>query len=108
MKIAVSATGPTLDSPVDPAFGRCTYFVVVDADGSSATAVRNSGTEMNSGAGPRAVQGLVDAGVSVVLTGQCGPQATRALSAAGITADLGHHGTVAEAVAAFTGRNPQQ
>jgi len=32
MKVAVSATGPTLDAEVDPRFGRCPYFGIIDPD----------------------------------------------------------------------------
>ena len=32
MKVAVSATGSTLDAPVDPRFGRCEVFVLVETD----------------------------------------------------------------------------
>ncbi len=30
MRIVISATGPSLDAEVDPRFGRCQYFVIVD------------------------------------------------------------------------------
>ncbi|MCS7366963.1 MAG: dinitrogenase iron-molybdenum cofactor biosynthesis protein, partial [archaeon YNP-WB-062] len=30
MKICVSATSNSLDAPVDPRFGRCPYFIIVD------------------------------------------------------------------------------
>lgn len=29
MRIAISATGPSLDAEVDPRFGRCQYFIAV-------------------------------------------------------------------------------
>ena len=32
MKIAISATGPTLDAEVDPRFGRCQYFIIADPE----------------------------------------------------------------------------
>jgi len=32
LKVAVSASAPSLDAPVDPRFGRCAYFVIVDPD----------------------------------------------------------------------------
>lgn len=32
MKIGISATGKDLDSLLDPRFGRCAYFLMVDAD----------------------------------------------------------------------------
>ena len=32
MKIVVSSTGKDLDSEIDPRFGRCAYFLLVDTD----------------------------------------------------------------------------
>ncbi|HDZ24130.1 MAG TPA: dinitrogenase iron-molybdenum cofactor biosynthesis protein, partial [Desulfobacteraceae bacterium] len=32
MKVAVTATGTTLDSSVDPRFGRAPYIVIVDSE----------------------------------------------------------------------------
>ena len=32
MKVAVTASGPSLDAQVDPRFGRCAYFVFVESD----------------------------------------------------------------------------
>jgi len=42
MKIAVSATGLTLDAEVDPRFGRCQYFVIVDPETMEFEALENS------------------------------------------------------------------
>ena len=32
MKVAVSATGNNLEAELDPRFGRCQWFVIVDTD----------------------------------------------------------------------------
>ena len=32
MKIAISSSGENLNSQLDPRFGRCTYFLVIDPD----------------------------------------------------------------------------
>ena len=32
MKIAVSSTGKTLESAIDPRFGRCAYFMIIDTE----------------------------------------------------------------------------
>jgi len=41
MKIAVSASSPELDSSVDPRFGRCPYFLIVDPETMEFEAVEN-------------------------------------------------------------------
>ena len=32
MKIAISSTGKDLDCQIDPRFGRCQYFIIVDPE----------------------------------------------------------------------------
>ena len=32
MKIAVSCTGPAPDFVIDPRFGRCQYFIIIDPE----------------------------------------------------------------------------
>jgi len=32
MKVAVSANGKELDAIIDPRFGRCAYFIIVETD----------------------------------------------------------------------------
>ena len=41
MKIAVSSSGKDLDSQVDPRFGRCAYFVIVETENMSFEAFDN-------------------------------------------------------------------
>ena len=41
MKIAVSSQGKNLESPLDPRFGRCAYFLIVETDDMSFEAVHN-------------------------------------------------------------------
>ena len=43
MKIAISAMGATLDAEIDPRFGRCQYFIIVDPDTMNFEALNNSG-----------------------------------------------------------------
>lgn len=102
MKIAVTATGPELDAQVDPRFGRARWFVVVDTDGGDPEVVDNStGVNAGSGAGVQAAESVSKLGAKHVLTGHCGPNAFRALSAAGVTVVSGVEGTVREAVEKF-------
>lgn len=101
MRVAVSAEGPGRQHLVEPTFGRCPWFVVVDTDHPGDRSLENPARERDSAAGVAAVQFLVDAGVDVLLTGRLGPKATRALEAAGIRAHQGCAGTVADALDAF-------
>ena len=85
MRIAVSADNSNeLDSVVSPHFGRCPYFVIVDLAAKRFDVFPNPGLEAHEGAGPRTAQALKQHGIDVVLTGQVGPNARRALDAAGI------------------------
>jgi len=98
LKVAVSATGPSLDASVDPRFGRCAYFVIVDMDTMQFEALQNSAQYAGRGAGIQAAQTIASKGAQVVLTGNVGPNAYQALSAAGIQIVTGAYGTVREAV----------
>jgi len=98
LKVAVSATGPSLDASVDPRFGRCAYFVIVDTDTMQFEAIPNSAQYAGGGAGIQAAQTVASKGVQVVLTGNVGPNAYQALTSAGIQIVTGAYGTVREAV----------
>ena len=84
MKIAVTATGATLEAPLDPRFGRCPYFVIVETDNLSFKAVPNPNATADSGAGIQAAQNVAKLGAKAVLTGNVGPNAFKTLSAASI------------------------
>jgi predicted Fe-Mo cluster-binding NifX family protein len=101
MKLAVSASGKTLDSAVDPRFGRCTYFIIVETEDMSYEAIPNESAEIARGAGIDAVQSVASAGTEAVITGNVGPKATRALQTAGIEMVTGEKGTVRQAVEAY-------
>ena len=51
MKIAISATAPSLDAEVNPRFGRCQYFIIVDPDTMQFEALENSSAMASGGAG---------------------------------------------------------
>ena len=101
MRIAVTSSGPDLDSPVDPRLGRAMYFVVVDTDTLNYESHPNPAAQAASGAGIMAAQFLASLGVSHVITGNAGPNASQALGAAGIQILTGISGTVRQAVDAF-------
>ena len=102
MKVAVTSRGMELDSEVDPRFGRARYFIVVDTDtGEFQTMDNAQNLNAAQGAGIQAAQQVAALGVEALLTGHCGPNAFRALSAGGIKIFAGAEGTVAEAIEQF-------
>ncbi len=101
MKVAVSATGSTLESAVDPRFGRCSTLLIVETDDMSVDVVSNQNSALSGGAGIQTAQQIAHRGVRVVLTGHCGPNAHQTLSAAGIDVIVGCSGPVSEVIANF-------
>jgi predicted Fe-Mo cluster-binding NifX family protein len=98
MKVAVSSTGRDLESTVDPRFGRCQYFIVVDTETMKYDAMPNTSIGAAHGAGIQAAQLVASWGVDIVLTGNVGPNAFTALSAAGVQVLTGALGTIRDAV----------
>lgn len=96
MTICITASGQTLESPVNPSFGRTPYFLFVDPDTLEVTPVEN--TPGAHGAGVQAAQTVANKGASVVITGNVGPNAHQGLSAAGIEIYVGAKGTAKQAL----------
>ena len=94
MKIAITSTGPSLDSDVDPRFGRGQFFIIIDVDSENFEAAQNPNIDTGGGAGIQSAQLMAQKGVAAVLTGSCGPNAFQAFSAAGIQVFTGASGTV--------------
>ena len=101
MKIAVSSTGDNIDSDVDPRFGRCINFLIVDTDTMILEVLGNSGAHSAHGAGISAAQKVASLKVGAVLTGHVGPNAYRALSKTGIQIYTGATGTVNDAITRY-------
>lgn len=101
MKIAISSSGKTLDSPLDPRFGRCAWFLVIDPADMSYEAFDNQNAAQSSGAGIQAAQFLADKNVSAVITGHVGPNAAQTLSAAGIEIFAQQQGTIREVLESY-------
>ena len=101
MKIAITATGSSLDAEVDPRFGRCQYFIIVDPETMQFEALENSAAMAGGGAGVSAAQTIASKGVEAVLTGNCGPNAYQVLSAAGIKVITGVAGKVQDAIQGY-------
>jgi predicted Fe-Mo cluster-binding NifX family protein len=102
MKIALTSSGKTLESPLDPRFGRAANFILVDTD-SGGFETHDNAQNLNAaqGAGIQSAETVSRLGAQVVVTGHCGPKAFRTLRAAGVQVVVGADGTVAQALAAY-------
>ncbi len=102
MRIAFTTAGDSLDSPLDPRFGRAAGFLVYDTGNDTFQIVSNS-RNLNAvqGAGIQAAQNLGSLGVDALVTGHCGPKAFMVLSRAGIVVYNTDLPTVSQALESF-------
>ncbi len=98
MKIVVTSTGRDLDAALDPRFGRCPYFALIETESGVLEAAPNPFLDATGGAGTQAAQWVVEQGAGALLTGHCGPKAATVLQDAGVRTVEGASGTVREAV----------
>jgi predicted Fe-Mo cluster-binding NifX family protein len=98
MKVAISSNGKDLDSLIDPRFGRCAYFLLVETDDMSFEVFDNQSIAASGGAGIQSAQFISSKRAKAVITGNCGPNAVKTLAAGGIEVFLGNTGIVREAL----------
>ena len=102
MKIAVSTKGPSLNSAMDPRFGRTTGFVLFDTESGQSSYLDNVPRQgLAQGTGIQTARLVVDAGADVLITGQMGPNAFGVLNRAGIKVLVCSGGTVQGALQAM-------
>lgn len=102
LKICVTAKDESLDATAEPTFGRAPYFVIVDEESSEVTSIKNPFADAAGGVGPKAVQLLVDNKVDILITGQMGGNAQRAMGVSKISVyQYREGGSVADALARF-------
>ena len=84
MKIAISTSAASLESLVDPRFGRAARFVIFDTETQEWITYPNPGLSASGGAGVQAAQFIASHGAQVAISGDFGPNAYNTLSAAGV------------------------
>lgn len=98
MMIAIPATGPGIEARVDPRFGRCACFLLVDPDTLEFELLENTAAMEITGAGPAAAKLVVSSGVSAAVASGLGINAIEVLRSAGILVYRIRTGTVRQAV----------
>jgi len=84
MKLAISISGNTLDSPFDARFGRAAAFCIVETETNEWRVFDNPALSASGGAGVQAAQFVARQGVGAVVSGAFGPNAFDTLAAAAI------------------------
>lgn len=82
MRIVVTSLGDSIESMVNPRFGRCQYFIVVDVENKEikhVESVKNGGAAQAHGAGIMAGQLVGNLKPDKIITGNLGPNASRVL-----------------------------
>jgi len=98
VKICISSSGEDLNANVDPRFGRCDYFLIIDPKTMDFESIDNKSSKAMGGAGIQAAEHIAKTGAKVVITGNVGPNAFQTLNAAGIKVFTGVTVSVKEAI----------
>jgi predicted Fe-Mo cluster-binding NifX family protein len=106
LKTAFSTNGYGIQDSIEPAFGRCKNFLVVESGGRSIQVVPNPGAASSGGAGVQAAETLIRLGIDKLVTGSVGPNARPLLEAAGIAIFTGQSGKISDQLPAASG-NPE-
>lgn len=102
MKIAITSKGRSLESEMDPRFGRAAYILVIDSDTFEFEVIDNAkNANAFKGAGIQAAASISEKNAEILMTGFCGPNAFKTLNAAGIKVANDLTGSVKGAIEAF-------
>jgi predicted Fe-Mo cluster-binding NifX family protein len=85
--ICLSSFGESLDSDLDPRFGRCQYFMIIKIEDGKiveSRAIKNAGLEQGHGAGTAAAETVGESGATTAISGDFGPKASGVLEQLGI------------------------
>jgi predicted Fe-Mo cluster-binding NifX family protein len=72
MKIAITSTGNSMESSIDPRFGRCAWFVFYDTETGGVEFVPNPNRNIEEGAGPASLQMVAARNVEKIVSGEFG------------------------------------
>lgn len=99
MKVCLSSAGITLDSNVDPRFGRCAFFIIYDTSSDTFECYENESRNTMGGAGIQAAQKALENKIDAVISGSIGPNAFRVFQSSQIKIYAGVSGSIRSAIA---------
>ena len=100
-RICISSEGRDLNAAVDPRFGRAPFFMFLDPVARRIEVLPNPHSDDGQGAGIQAARFLSDKNVSILLTGQVGPNAEQVLKESGIQVVTGVEGRIRDVIQKF-------
>lgn len=105
MKIAISALERSIDSQIDPRFGRARYLALLDTEAPDGVEFFDNSVNLHAsqGAGIQTARKVAELGARAVVSGHVGPKAYDVLSAAGIDMYTCGEGSVKSAFEKFQG-----
>lgn len=101
MIVCVTAEGNDLNFNVDQRFGRCKNFIIYNTENKQFESFPNPNIDGMGGVGIQSAQFVASKKAQVIITGKVGPNASEALTAAGIQVVLDVSGTIEHALAQF-------
>lgn len=102
MRLAIAATGTTLDAKYESRFGRAEGFIIVEVESGEFEYLDNSAnSQAEHGSGVQTIQNLSNNKVDVVVASHIGPKAAQALIRAKIPAYHCEAATAGEAYRKF-------
>jgi predicted Fe-Mo cluster-binding NifX family protein len=93
-KICFTSSGKDLSAELDPKFGRTLYFLIFDTETSEIEVVENPNRDATQGAGIQTAQLILNKDVSMIVTGQVGPNARSILESANVNLIEGAAGKI--------------
>lgn len=98
MRIAVTSTGPSLDSMISPTCAEATHFVFMNLASGQFYAFEIPSVYRSQASGFPIVESLLGSGICVVLMQACKPEVQRALQGGSIRVYTQVSGTVSEGI----------
>ncbi len=84
MKTIITANGSDVNATLDPRFGRCEFFCILDEETGETEFIENKAKLQSSAAGTTAAETVIEQGVKKVISGDFGPKAKSLLDRFGI------------------------